>query len=210
MLKRKFKNIYFKIVGSIKRRKFKCTDFTIISNNCFGGIIYRNNNLRYNTPTAGLFFMADDYIKFIYNMKNYLKKDLKEIKIRDSKYCDYLKGINYHAPIGKLDDIEIMFLHYTTFKEAKEKWNRRKQRINYDKIIYKFCEQNLCTYEHLKKFNDFDARNKICFTYNKYPELNTIQFSEFEKKPKEFSDTSEKIFSKYFDIYNFVNSNLDE
>ena len=157
MLKKKLKKIYFKIVGPIKRKKFKCTDFTIISNNCFGGIIYRNNNLPYNTPTAGLFFMANDYIKFIYDMKNYLSKELTEIKIEDSNYYDYLKSINYNAPIGKLGDVEIMFLHYPTFEEAKEKWDRRKQRINYDKIIYKFSEQNNCTYEDLKKFEEFNA-----------------------------------------------------
>ena len=68
MLKEKLKKIYFKITGKIKQRKFLHKDFTIISNNCFAGIVYRNNALPYNTPTAGLFFMADDYIKFVYNI----------------------------------------------------------------------------------------------------------------------------------------------
>ena len=208
MLKKKLKKIYFKIVGPIKRKKFKCTDFTIISNNCFGGIIYRNNNLPYNTPTAGLFFMANDYIKFIYDMKNYLSKELTEIKIEDSNYYDYLKSINYNAPIGKLGDVEIMFLHYPTFEEAKEKWDRRKQRINYDKIIYKFSEQNNCTYEDLKKFEEFNALNKLCFTFNKYDDLKCIQFTEFEKNPGMFNDSSERVFKKYFNIYDFVNNKL--
>lgn len=205
-MKEKLKKIYFKITGKIKQRKFKYKDFTIISNNCFGGIVYRNNDIPYNTPTAGLFFMADDYIKFIYNMKEYLNMDLVEIKLKNSKHYKYLNSINYSAPIGKLGDVEIMFLHYPTFAEAKEKWERRKKRINYDKIIYKFCEQNECMYEHLKKFDEFKADNKICFTYNNYPELNTIQFKEFENDPKSFSDVVEKIFKKYINIYDYVNS----
>lgn len=206
MVKKKLKKIYFKIVGPIKRKKFKYTDFTIISNNCFGGIVYRNNAIPYNTPTAGLFFMADDYIKFIYNMKDYLNEELIEIKKENSKHLNYLNQINYDAPIGKLGDIEIMFLHYSTFEEAKEKWLRRTKRINYDKIIYKFSEQNECNYEHLKKFSEFNASNKLCFTFNRYDDIDCIQFTEFESNPTLFNDSNEKILKKYFNIYDYINS----
>ena len=40
-------------------------DFTIISNNCWGGMIYESYNLEKQSPTVGLFFMAKDYIDFI-------------------------------------------------------------------------------------------------------------------------------------------------
>lgn len=199
------KKYIYKIIGNVKKRKFKYTDFSIISNNCFGGIVYRNNHLPYNSPTVGLFFMAEDYIKFIYNLNYYLNQDLIEVNINNSKHLKYLKKIKYNSPIGKLGDIEIMFMHYSTFEEAKEKWNRRKHRINYNRLIFKFSEQNECKYEHLKKFKEFEAKNKICFTHKKYPKFNTIHFKEFELNPLKFNDSKEKIFKKYFNIYEYIN-----
>jgi uncharacterized protein (DUF1919 family) len=209
-IKTKLKKIYFKSIGKIKNCKLKCKDFTIISNNCFAGIFYRNNNLPYNSPTCGLFIMPSDYIKFIYNMKEYLSLDMEELKIENSKYLDYLKKINYNGVIGKLNDIEIMFLHYDNFEEVKNVWNRRKNRINYDKIIYKFNDQNLCTYEDLKKFNDFKADNKICFTAKKYDEFNTIELKQFENEEYVLSDVNEKDYKKYIDMYKYINDRFKE
>lgn len=45
--------------------------------------------------------------------------------------------------IGKLDDIEVVFLHYKSEEEAYQKWNRRKKRINYNNLIFKFNDMNL-------------------------------------------------------------------
>ena len=202
----RLKKIYFRLIGEIKKNKLKVDDFTIISNNCFGGVFYRNNHLQYNSPTCGLAMMADDYIKFIYNMKHYLEIDeIREINIEESKYKDHLMKTKYAGVIGKLDDIELMFVHYGTIREAEEKWNRRKKRINYERIIYKFNDQNLCKYSNLKAFDDFKAKNKICFTAKKYDELNTIQLKKFEKYEYVLSDTRPKDYSKYFDIYKYIN-----
>ena len=195
--------VYKKTLGVINNKKIKNKDITIISNNCWGGIFYRNNNLEYLSPTLGLFFMAEDYIKFVYNLKSYISKKLEFIDIEDSKYADYLKKLNYSAPIGKIDDIEIMFLHYKTKEEAYEKWNRRKERINWNKIIYKFSDQNMCTYKHLKQFNELQANNKICFTTRKYDDLDTIQLKKYEKCECVGDDI--KIYKKYFNMYKFLN-----
>ena len=205
-MKERMKKIYFKTVGTIKAKKFKSTDFSIISNNCFAGIIYRNHRLPYLTPTAGLFIMPKDYIKFINNIKYYLNIEPVEININDSIYKNYLESIQYDGAIGKIDDIEIMFLHYKEFREAKRKWINRAKRINYNKIIYKFNDQNNCTYEDLLNFQKFEAKNKICFTAKKYEGIDSIVFKEFEKDGYVQNDTKESIFKKYFDIYNYINN----
>lgn len=203
-IKKKLLKVYKKTIGVINNKKIKNKDITIISNNCWGGIFYRNNNLEYLSPTLGLFFMAEEYIKFIYNIRYYIEQDITFINIEQSKYKDYLKKLNYNSPIGKIDDLEIMFLHYKNEDEAKEKWNRRKKRINWNKIIYKFSDQNMCTYKHLQQFNEFNAKNKICFTTRKYEELDTIQIKEFEKNENVVDDI--KKYKKYFDIYKFINN----
>lgn len=71
--------------------------------------------------------MGREYIKFIYNIRYYLEQELYFIDILDSNYSDYLQKIQYKGLIGKIDDLEICFLHYKNEKEAKEKWDRRKK-----------------------------------------------------------------------------------
>lgn len=203
-IKKKLLKVYKKTIGVINNKKIKNKNITIISNNCWGGIFYRNNNLEYLSPTLGLFFMAEEYIKFIYNIRYYIEQDITFINIEQSKYKDYLKKLNYNSPIGMIDDLEIMFLHYKNEDEAKEKWNRRKERINWNKIIYKFSDQNMCTYKHLQQFNEYNAKNKICFTTRKYEELDTIQIKEFEKNENVVDDI--KRYKKYFDVYKFINN----
>ena len=59
-------------------------------------------------------------------------------------------------------------LHYHSEKEAKEKWERRCERINWDRLLVKMNDQNECTEEHLRKFCQLEFENKIFFTVNKH------------------------------------------
>lgn len=59
-----------------RRKQLKNTDFTIISNNCWGGMIYESYNLPKQSPTVGLFFMASDYIKFISDLRGFVNGEL--------------------------------------------------------------------------------------------------------------------------------------
>lgn len=208
-MKEKIKKIYFRLFGPLKARKFNFTDFTIISNNCFGGIVYRNHHLPYLTPTAGMFIMPKDYIKFIYNLEYYLSIIPLEIQLEQSSYFDYLKSINYTGVIGKIDDVELMFLHYDDFNEARTKWERRKKRVNFDKIIYKFNDQNNCTIEELKEFEAFPAKNKILFTGKQYEGIDSFVLKQFKNIGYVVDDTKKKNTRKVFNIYKFINNMID-
>ena len=108
-LRLKIRKYYMKATCKLRRKKINNDDFTIISNNCWGGIIYQSYGLKYNTPTVGLFFMAEDYIKFVFNIREYLKYELMFINYKESKRYKILgEKINY--PIAKLNDIEIYFM----------------------------------------------------------------------------------------------------
>lgn len=102
-------NLYKKTIGEINNKKIKNKNLTIISNNCWGGIFYRNNNLEDLSPTLGMFFMSDEYIKFIYEMKKYISAEINFVSIEDSKYCEYLKIIRSDGLISKILDLEICF-----------------------------------------------------------------------------------------------------
>lgn len=160
---RNLKNKYF---GNIRKKKIP-QDITIISNNCWGGLVYQFFNIKYNSPTIGLFFCPDDYLNFVSNLKRYINIELEKVNLEDSHnyvfLADHIKKGDYKSNliIGKLDDVEIIFLHYSSFEEAKEKWQRRCSRINYDKILYKFNNNNGFNIEHYYRWNSINLGNKI-------------------------------------------------
>ena len=61
-----------KIILPIKSIKYRIKvgelDYSIISNNCWGGMIFSNLHKKYNSPTVGLYFFSDEYIKFLKNI----------------------------------------------------------------------------------------------------------------------------------------------
>lgn len=155
-----------KVFANVRKKKINKSRFTIISNNCWGGEVYESYNLIKQSPTVGLFIMASDYIKFISNLKYYLAQPLEFINPFKSKYVTELKESKGYGqyPVARLDDIEIFFMHYSSQKQAVEKWNRRIQRINWNHILYKFNDQNGCTLDDIKNFEKLPLKNKICFT----------------------------------------------
>lgn len=87
--------------------------FTIISNNCWGGMIYESYQLKKQSPTVGVFLMADDYIRFISQLREYLSEDLEFILPTESKWKDApeVGGDKRFGsyPIGRIKDVEIFF-----------------------------------------------------------------------------------------------------
>ena len=50
-------------------RKYISNETSIISSNCFAGRIMQDLGMNYNTPTLGLWFMPDDFLKFAFLFK---------------------------------------------------------------------------------------------------------------------------------------------
>ena len=156
------KNIPYNIRRAYNKKRIKSRDFTVISNNCWAGKLYQYLDMPYLSPTVGLYFFADDYIRFLKNLKHYMSLDLKFISFKASKHREVLIEHNQtKKPIGVLDDVEIIFLHYKTEEEAYEKWNRRKARINWNNLFIKFSKMNQCTEEHMKEFSELPFDKKI-------------------------------------------------
>ena len=145
--------------------------------------------------------MADDYVKFVYNIKEYLKYDLEFIDYKKSKkYKKTKQKLDY--PIAKLNDIEIYFMHYKTEEEARQKWNRRCKRINWNKILYKFSNQNFCDEKLIKKFLKLPVKNKICFVNKEYGIDGVIKIKQLMK--------SEDIKASYEPFGNNDKININE
>lgn len=150
-----------------RRKQLKYTDFTIISNNCWGGLVYQYFGLQYASPTIGLFMMDDDYIKFLENLDYYLSQPLVFISHAESKYKEQLQRettAKESYPIALLDDVEVHFMHYKSVKEAEVKWENRKRRINKKHLLIKMSQRSSDDLTILERFEKLPFDNKICFT----------------------------------------------
>lgn len=177
-------NIKVNIYRTLHRIGLKNRDFTIVSNNCWGGYVYQEFGIKYNTPFIGLFVFAEDYLKMLKNFKEYMNKELVFINPIESKYNEELelRGTNNKYPVALLGDIELHFLHYKTEEEALSKWSRRLERINYNNILFKFSDNDLCCKSYIEEFSRLEYLNKICFTAGSYELNSVIRLNEFAEK----------------------------
>lgn len=164
----KFREEINPIMGNFRRKKLLNPNFTIISNNCWAGHVYRYLGIPYSSPTIGLYFYAEDYVKLCGNLQYYMNQELKFISVKESRYREDIERFQHHCPVGNLDDIEAVSLHYKDEDEAYEKWNRRKERIVWDNIFYKMSEQNLCREIDLKRFDKLATDKKFVFVSKDY------------------------------------------
>ena len=213
----KFRNeIYIPLTCKHRGRKLNNTNFTIISNNCWGGTVYEAYNLPKESPTVGMFFMAKDYIEFLSDLKGYVNGKLTFIKPEESRWKDapQVAGDKRFGtyPVGVLSNgkntIELFFLHYHREKEVREKWERRIKRINWDKLLVKFNDQNGCTETEVNRFMGLPYKNKLYFTCKEWPNLSR-GYTVIRQFPKhDFIMASYEPFgrSRYIDITEVLNS----
>ena len=105
------------------------------------------------------------------------------------------------------EDVEIFFLHYHSEKEAQDKWSRRCERINFDRLIVKFNDQNGCTKEMVKAFLALPYKNKLFFTCKKWQDLEEGVTVIPQLSKKDFILASYEPFGKNrkIDITRFIN-----
>lgn len=199
----KIKNIITKLKlkheTKVRRKKLKNTDFSIISNNCWSSFIYQKYGLKYMSPTAGLYILGDDFVKFCSRLDWYLEQKLIFIKWEDATYYNSIKNETPY-PVAQLGDIEIYFMHYATEEEAENKWYRRAKRINKDKLIFKLSQREKCAKEDIIKFINLPLKNKVCFAYDDVPGVVLIP------ELKGWVGDEQPIVEKYYDEVELINS----
>ena len=155
-------NINNNSASSFKRR-LKNQDITIIARDCVGGVLYHQLGSKFLSPTINLFFTLNDFNYFCLYLKDYINAELIESKDDNIEYpVGLLKPVK-GAKTNKA--IKVHFMHYETFELAYQKWEERKQRINWNNIYV----VSSCCYEH--EIENLSA--KIIEDWNKikYPKV---------------------------------------
>lgn len=179
-------------------------EFTIICNNCLGGTFYHDAGRQFTSPTINLALDGEDFIMFLENLTYYLNKDFQFIHTNEVDY-----------PVAKLDDIEVRFVHYRTEKECIDSWNRRKQRILWDKLFIVATDHDGMKNEMLlERFDNLPYQNKIMFTSEEYPKYEwAICVPQFRGRPQvrimtEFADfKGTRYYETCFDLAKWIIDN---
>ncbi|WP_034445659.1 DUF1919 domain-containing protein [Butyrivibrio sp. AE2032] len=188
---------------------------SIISNNCIGADISRKCGLRYNSPTVNLQILPSDFPVFVNNLKYFLSLDVVErvsfsseenAKIQRTYGCQAEK---LGFPIGEIDGLLVCFQHFKSFAEAREAWNRRKERVNYENLAVVMIEKE----RFMNEFIEFDkvyVKKKIAFTINFEMKLaNTFSIPIYVPEGKHFLDCmdgNKSYYEKDFSPEEWINS----
>jgi uncharacterized protein (DUF1919 family) len=199
-----------KIFARYYRSKLRNKDFSIICNNCVAGLIYQKFGLPYLTPTVGLFFYSEDYIKFLENFEYYVLKSLKFTTVSKHPESNVLLN-KKHYPIGLLDDeIEVHFMHYKTPEEALEKWNRRKMRIDLTNLFFIYSDRDNFREEFLKTYEKLPFKHKIFLSSKPREQKDFVVFvKDYEKETQVGESEHNCKYLKYIDIVKWLNGEPD-
>lgn len=156
------------------RVRLKNKNFTIISDNCNGGIILHDLRMQFSTPTVNLYMMPEDYLRFLKNPKKYIQTPPVEM---------HEDGISF--PIGIIKDVKIYFMHYESIEKAAEKWLERGARVNFDNLYVMMTDKNGCTKEQAREFDNLPYKHKVFFTSKKQFDIScAVWMRDFEGQPE--------------------------
>ena len=189
--------IEWRLYKEFKRLRLKNRQPSIIASNCIGTFMYYDMKIQFRSPTINLSFDMNDYVRFLEKLEWYL--DQPVMPYEDDRF-DY--------PCGMIGDVEIRFNHYKTFEEAAEKWNERKQRIDWENLFVIGIDGDECSYESIQRFDALPYKNKVIFTHKPYPEfLSAHYLLGFEKsngigRATDFKD--QFLVRRYMDEFDYI------
>lgn len=149
-----------------RRVQLNNQEFSIMSNNCLRGMIVHDYLQPYLSPTVNLFLYPSDYIRFLANLDDYLKTELKQLILKN---------------LIQQDGCVIHFIHYHSFNESVDKWRKRSKRISYDNLLVIFVERDGCTYQVSLDFDKLPFTHTIALVHKPYPSIKSaVVFPRYE------------------------------
>lgn len=196
---------YLKSYQNSVRSRLRNNNFSIICSNCIGGFIYHRLGLQFLSPTINCFIEPSDFIRFCEHLEYYLSLRLEFIE-SDKPY-----------PVARLDDVTVYFNHSNSKEEAESTWEKRKNRVNYDKlyvILYNRYDENdtPLTKEEILRAGRIKCNNLIILSDIPCPDVPYVLY--IPKKGKDlgqlYFDQDKyliRTFEKEFDFVSFLNIN---
>jgi uncharacterized protein (DUF1919 family) len=139
--------------------------------------------LPFTSPFINTLMNEENYIRLTKDLRKYCELPLEEVK----------SDKQYSAPMGRLGDVEIRFIHHSSFKSAKLDWDRRVTRINYDNIFTQLTSDG--SLDVIKEFLENPERRKVVFSTYPHEIENNVFISDWN------SATIRMKYSYRFEIF---------
>lgn len=202
------------IIIPIMRKRLQNKDLTLISPNCVGGVVLHELGLRFHTPTINLYIDGLGYFTFLEHLGYYLSTDVvpctgEKLQAVDAEYpILVLKGQ------GSIPDIPLYCVHYGTYAEAVEAWQRRKTRVRFDNLFViaiaggEWWARSNQT-ELMNRFENLPFENKVFFVNQPvdqtcFPHVHYIKGYESSQYLGQLLDYTGPFGRRFYDQFDFV------
>ena len=191
------------------RRRFdrdKLKDISVISANCVGGEICFLLGIGFRSPFVNISMDRAAFIRMVSRLKEYMELPL-EVHVNETESCTgSLQGPDLPA-------IEIRFPHDADPAKVAENWERRKKRINYDKLVLIVDDKGLKEADY-RLYDQLPAFRKICLTAadlsDRYAWAYQMKEYAGAEKTGEYNAKSKDglwVFTKTWDYTSWLNGN---
>ena len=138
-----------------KYKRLCNSNISIISDNCWGGIVCKTLQMKCCSPFKNVMFAGEDFLRIAADLPAYMAIDHPSYKGRRVPR----RGLEYFA--YELGDCELQLAHEYDPDIALEKWLRRRQYLNWDNL---FGMMHTMNRQHEEAFNTLSGfKNKVCF-----------------------------------------------
>lgn len=189
------------------RKQLQNQEVSLFTPNCLGGILFHDLGLRFLSPTVNLMMTQKDFLEFVLHLDEYLNGNFEFVEKPEYECpCAYLYR-------GTSDEkIMVVFTHYKTAKEALDKWNSRKERIDKDNMFVFIEERDGITKHDLEKLASLKVKGIVAFTCNEYKDIPYAVYLPKYHKDGEVGNilkknhiTGRREYEKYFDFVKWFN-----
>ena len=137
-----------------KYNELKNSKLSILSMNCFGGMLYHRLGLPFLSPTINMFTTDQDFLSFLKNPAENVESNFELVK------TEFNPALNIEYPVFKIGGCTWNMNHYSDFEFAKQKWIERTQRINWKNLLVTMYTENP---DILEEFDKLPFEKKVCF-----------------------------------------------
>ena len=130
--------------------------YSIISNNCWGGILCHTLGIESRSPFKNVAIKGNDFLKITKSFDKYMQEE----PVFENR-CELDTNSGKIVPVLKLGDVMIKCSHYPNPYEAIELWQKRKLRINTKALLFEMYAESI---EIAREFDEIKIPyKKICF-----------------------------------------------
>jgi len=194
-VKRKINHLFRKGINYALRKRLTNHQMSIISSNCNGALILHDLDEQFRSPFVNLYLDPADFIKYLQNPAFYQQQTLQ------------FEHTERHYPVATLGDIRLYFVHYHSEQEAREKWQQRSARINWDNLFIMMTARDGFTEADLQAFDALPYSHKVVFVHKPYPEIKSAVYIRGFEQQNQVGDLYEYsgwFGKKYYDQFDYV------